>query len=160
MKDVILGNGEHVCVELFVDYTNALVGNDNRIIAQFQKCLQIYCQASASLINHSKTGMRAYIQKPPDWLIYEGCKPIQDGEIVRILGIQMGFRVSIRKHWQQTMNKIEGKLKKWRSRMLNLAGRRVVLNHCIIPTVFYFLSYWRSPEEDLKQFMSLCRKYL
>ena len=32
-----------------------------------------------------------------DWMSEEGCKPIQDREIVRILGILMGFKVSIRK---------------------------------------------------------------
>ena len=63
---VILGNGEQVCIEMFADDTSIVVENDDRSIAQFWECIQIYCQASRSLINHSKTGMRVNIRKPPD----------------------------------------------------------------------------------------------
>lgn len=107
------------------------------------------------MINHNKTGIRTNIQPPPNWLLLEGCKVIQDGEIVRILGIVMGFRVSIRKKWQWIMQKIEIKLKKWQNRQLNMAGRKMVLNHCIIATVIYFLSCWRPPQADVKIFVSL-----
>ena len=44
--------------------------------------------------------------------------------------------------------------------MLNIIGKRVVLNHCIISIVLYLLSCWRPQEEDLKQFVTLCRNFL
>lgn len=99
VKGVTLGNGEQVCIEMFTDDTNALLENEATSIAHFWECLHIYCKASGSVINHNKTAIRTFIQSPPDWIVTEGCKQIQDGEIIRILGIPMGFKVSLRKRW-------------------------------------------------------------
>lgn len=41
-----------------------------------------------------------------------------------------------------------------------MAGRKMVLNHCIIPTVIYFLSCWRPREVDVKIFISLSKNFL
>ncbi|MCO5572277.1 hypothetical protein L7F22_026030 [Adiantum nelumboides] len=160
MQGIVIDNGDQICIEMFADDTNAIMQNDADCIANFWECLHIYCTASGSVINHTKTGFRTSIQSPPIWLTEEGCKPIKDGEIVRILGIPMGFKVSLKKRWQWIMNKIEGKLKFWRARMLNMAGRRMIINHCIIPMVIYFLSCWRRPEDDLNFFTALCRNFL
>lgn len=75
---------------MFVDDTNALVKNEDSSIESFWECLQTYCKASGSVINHNKTGIRTSIQLPPNWLLLEGCK---------VLGILMRFRVSLRKKW-------------------------------------------------------------
>ena len=108
---------------MFADNTNAVVKIDERSITYFWECLQIYCTAFGLAINHSKTRFRTCIQRPPPWLIHEGCKPFQGGQVIRILGIPMGFKVSLKKRWEWIMNKVEGKLKKWQNRMLNMEGR-------------------------------------
>ena len=141
----MLGNGSQVCIEMFVDDTNAVVENEEGSVSYFWECLQLYCIASGSTINHSKIGFKTKIQRPLSWLIHEICKPFQDGHIVCILGIPTGFKVSLKKRWQWIMNEFEGKLKKWESRVLNMAGRKMVINHFIILMVIYFLSYWQSP---------------
>ena len=97
LNDVLLGNGSQVCIKMFADDTNAVVENEERSITCFWECLQIYCTAFGSAINHSKTGFTTYIQKPPSLLIHEGCKPFQDGQIVCILGNPMGFKISLKK---------------------------------------------------------------
>ena len=141
LNGVMLGNGSQVCIKMFVDNINAVVENEEGSISYFWECLQIYCSASGSSINLSKTGFRTCSQGPPPWLIHEDCKPFQDGqEVVRILGIPMGFKVSLKKRSEWLMNKVEEKLKKWQNRMLNMAGRKMVTNHFIIPLVIYFLS--------------------
>ena len=58
------------------------------------------------------------------------------------------------------MNKVEGKLKKWQNRFLNMARRKMVINNFIIPMVIYFLSYWPPPKEDLNYFTALYRNFL
>ena len=137
----MLGNGSQVCIEIFAYDTNAMVKNDERSITYFWECVQIYCSAFAFelAINHSKTRFRKSIRKrikrPPPWLIHEGCKPFQDGQRVCILGIPMGFKVSLKKQREWIMNKVEEKLKKWQNRMLNMTRRKMVINHFIIPLV-------------------------
>ena len=75
LNDVMLGNGSQVCIELFADDTNSMVVNEARSITYFWECLQIYCTASGLAINHSKIVFKTCIQRPPPWLIHEGCKP-------------------------------------------------------------------------------------
>ena len=58
------------------------------------------------------------------------------------------------------MNKVEGKLKKWQNRVLNMVGRKMVINHFIIHMVIYCLSCWQPREEDLNYFTILCRNFL
>ena len=41
-----------------------------------------------------------------------------------------------------------------------MAGKVLIINHFIIPTVSYFLACWRPPERALAQFNSLCRNFL
>ena len=41
LNGVMLGNGSHVCLEMFADDTNAVVENEERSITCFWECLQI-----------------------------------------------------------------------------------------------------------------------
>ena len=58
------------------------------------------------------------------------------------------------------LEKVETKLTRWKRKQLTLAGRIMVLNHYIIPSIIYFLSCWRPPDSDIKTFTRLCRNYL
>lgn len=72
----------------------------------------------------------------------------------------MGFGVSLKQRWQWVMDKIESKVNRWNSFNLSMAGRVLLINHYIIPSVVYFLSCWRPPEKDLKQLIAICRRFL
>ncbi|MCO5576231.1 hypothetical protein L7F22_030040 [Adiantum nelumboides] len=76
MQGIVIDNGDQICIEMFVDDTNAIMQNDVDCIANFWECLHIYCTASGLVINHTKIGFRTSIQNPPIWLTEEGCKPI------------------------------------------------------------------------------------
>ena len=45
-----------LCLEQFVDDTNPLMLNDNQSVVELWGCLNDFCLASGSVINHSKTG--------------------------------------------------------------------------------------------------------
>ena len=62
-------SNEEMCLQLFADDSNALVRNDSRSLVTFWQCLDIFCRASGSKINHSKTGIRSSITPPPAWLL-------------------------------------------------------------------------------------------
>lgn len=160
LAGIRLPNGEQMCTQMFADDTNCLISNEEGSIKALWECLQIYCSASGSSINHFKTGIKSLIEPPPEWLKAEGCNIIPDGEIFRLLGIPMGFKVSLRQRWQWVMEKIDTKLLRWKRKQLSLAGRIMVLNHFILPYVTYFLSCWRPPESDLCNFTKLCRNFL
>lgn len=57
LKGIQLGNGDEVCTKIFSDDTNALVYNEDISIGSFWECLQTFCNAARSVLNHNKIGM-------------------------------------------------------------------------------------------------------
>lgn len=97
---------------------------------------------------------------PPQWMLEQGCQVLAEGQIFRLLGIPMGFNVSIKQKWDWVMTRTAQKFDRWAKTMLSMAGKILVINHFIIPSIIYFLACWRPPETALKKFSSLCRNFL
>lgn len=55
IKCITLPNGEQMCLQLFGNDTSALFINEQSSLQAFWQCLDTYCLASGSMINHSKT---------------------------------------------------------------------------------------------------------
>ena len=72
----------------------------------------------------------------------------------------MGLNISTKDRWKWVLNKVEFKLTKWQNRKLNLAGRRMILNHYIVPMIIYYLSCWTPSNKELKEIIALCRNFL
>ena len=160
LQGIKLPNNQHLCMQLFADDTSALIKQDERSLHAFWECLEIYCLASGSAINHSKTGIKSSKNITPQWLLDHGCEIIPEGAVFRLLGIPMGFGISLQQRWSWALDRIKSKLERWRNNLLSMAGRILVINKYIIPTIIYFLACWRPPEKALKQFNSLCRNFL
>ena len=79
------------------------------------------------MINHNKTGIKWSIEEPPQWLLEVGCSPLDKGQVFRLLGIPIGFGVSLKQRWTWVMQKVETKIQRWKR--WKLSGRKVVLNH-------------------------------
>ena len=58
------------------------------------------------------------------------------------------------------LSMIEMKLTKWKNRKLNIARRKMILNHYIIPLIIYFLSCWHPTSSQIKEFVALCKNFL
>ena len=61
------GQHGHMCLQLFADDTNALVANKEGSIKTFWECLNTFCLASGSMINHAKTGIKTLNKQPLQW---------------------------------------------------------------------------------------------
>ncbi|MCO5606714.1 hypothetical protein L7F22_060904 [Adiantum nelumboides] len=92
----IPGTDNPLCLQQFADDTNAVMSNDDQSINQFWICLKVFCSASGSSINHTKTGYRLSSGTVPTVVTDAGCKRIEEGHIFRLLGIPMGFKVFFR----------------------------------------------------------------
>ena len=98
MKGVNLARGDFIGLDMFVDDSNALMANDPDSISCFQECVNIYCKASCSVINHKKTGIKCMIEDPPAplWLLEVRCRPLEEGQIFRLLGIPIKLGISLK----------------------------------------------------------------
>lgn len=149
-----------LCLQQFADDTNAIILNNPQSIDNFWDCLNCFCLASGSVINHAKTGFWTASAPTSPTIVRAGCKPIQNGEIFRLLGIPMGFGCSLRQRWEWVMNKIKTKFQLWWGYQTSLAARVFVLNHYLLPTIIYFISCWSPPKSHLKEFFSLVTSFL
>lgn len=77
-----------------------------------------------------------------------------------MLGIPMGFGITIKQRWAWALDRIKQKIERWSKGMFSLAGRVLIINKFIIPSVIYFLACWRPPDSELKIFCALCRNFL
>lgn len=132
------GKGKPMTLQLFADDTNALLKNDPHTILQFW--LETFYVASGSVINHQKIGIKTEQAPPSPWMLAHGCQEIPEGQVFRLLGIPMGFSVTMKARWNWVFSRLEDKLKKWSDMQLSLAGRRMVLNHFLIPSCIYYLA--------------------
>lgn len=110
----------------------------------------MYCLASGSQVNHCKTGITTLNVKPPQWLLDQGCEEIEEGKVFRMLGIPMGFGITMKQRWDWVLEKIKQKADRWKGSLVSMAGRVLIINKFIIPFVIYFLACWRPPENAMK----------
>lgn len=136
---------KYLCLQQFADDTNALVINNPSSVNSFWECLNTFCCASGSKINHTKTGFWSSKGSFPAIFANAGCKQIKDGEVFRLLGIPMGFNVSLGQRWAWVMGKIKRKFEYWQGYQPSLSSRLFVLNHFLLPATIFFLSCWRPP---------------
>ena len=156
----IPGIEKDLCLQQFADDTNSFIHNDSVSVSSFMNCLDTFCQASGSLINHSKTGVWSSSNNIPLTVTQSGCDVIQNGTIFRLLCIPMGFGITLKDRWAWILNKFKGKLIQWKGYQPNLSSRLFVLNHYILPSLIYFLSCWRPPQAHLKLVNSLVTNFL
>lgn len=147
-------------LQLFVDDTNALVAKKDSPLREFWTCLHIFCVTSGFANNHQKIGVKSRGSPIPDWLKAQGCKEIQEGEVFRLLGIPMGFKVSMHQRWEWVMSKLTSKLSRWENITLSFAGRILVINHYIVPATLFFLACWRPTHQALKSIQQICSSFL
>ena len=100
LQGISLPDNKQLCMQLFADDTSALIRNEERFLKSFCECLDIYCLASGSAINHNKIGIKTSTNLTPQWLRDQRCEEITEGSIFRLLGIPMGFGVSLRQRWE------------------------------------------------------------
>ncbi|MCO5586796.1 hypothetical protein L7F22_040738 [Adiantum nelumboides] len=83
----IPGIERKLCLQQFVDDTNALLNNDEDSVNGFLDCLNDFCAANGSRINHSKTGVKAINGTLPLSVLDTGCKEIEDGKSCHQIGV-------------------------------------------------------------------------
>lgn len=144
----------------FADDTNLTPRDEVGDVKSALKCLDTFCVASGSLLNHAKTGFFSDNEEVIKMLEDMGCKRIERGTIFRLLGIPMGFNVSLKDRWMWIFSKFKAKLGKWRGLQANLAGRKMVLNHCIYLLLIFYFACSKPPLGIFKMIIRECKAFL
>jgi hypothetical protein len=76
-------------------------------------------------------------KKEWEWGQKVGLRGIPEGEGVRYLGIQIGFRLPTEANFDKFMLSLKGKLITWGHHNLSLAGRILVANQVLLALMWY-----------------------
>lgn len=128
-------------------------------LEEAKSCIRIFEKGSNSRINWSKCeGLLFNLKKPPDgtW----GGKWLREDEIVKYLGVPISGCLDIGAQWEEGLEKFVKAIKGWSGRYLTLVGRKVVLNHYLIPKLSYLLQVIPLEKEVLVELERLIFTFL
>ncbi|XP_016168080.1 uncharacterized protein LOC107610554 [Arachis ipaensis] len=87
-----------------------------------------------------------------------GCK---EGTLpVKYLGVPLGANPKLVKTWKPIIDKVEEKLSLWKAKVLNKAGKLVLIKSVLNSLPVYYLSLYKMPKAVAEKLISLQRKFL
>ncbi|XP_072084417.1 uncharacterized protein [Arachis hypogaea] len=87
-----------------------------------------------------------------------GCK--RDTLPVKYLGISLGANPRLVKTWKPIIDKVEEKLSMWKAKVLNKAGKLVLIKSVLNSLPVYYLSLFKMPKGVAEKLISLQRRFL
>lgn len=134
---------------LFADDVIYLGGALVRIRKKFKKSLSAYRRASGGKININKSEIfgwnidQSSMNKIASALDMKGH---DDWEKLKYLGLPIFLGNNKGTHWQEVMEKIQGKINFWGGRWINQAGKLILLNSVLSATPIYQFSALLAPK--------------
>ncbi len=136
-------------------------GSSNNL-SKAQAVLELFCLASRAKINWGKsTAIRASKEKK-EWERGQkvGLKWICEGQGVRYLGIQIGFRLPIEANFEKLMLTLKGKMIAWGKCNLSLANRILVANQVLLSSMWYLATCWNPNPRMCNQMRGVVRNFI
>ncbi|XP_016206261.1 uncharacterized protein LOC107646598 [Arachis ipaensis] len=87
-----------------------------------------------------------------------GCK--EASLPVKYLGISLGANPRFVKTWKPIIDKVEEKLSLWKAKVLNKAGKLVLIKSVLNSLPVYYLSLYKMPKAIVEKLISLQRRFL
>ncbi|XP_072062309.1 uncharacterized protein [Arachis hypogaea] len=87
-----------------------------------------------------------------------GCK--SDTLLVRYLGVPLRANPRLVKTWKPIIDKVEEKLSLWKSKVLNKAGKLVLIKSVLNSLTVYYLSLYKMLKAIAEKLISLQRRFL
>jgi hypothetical protein len=139
-----LPKGGCVRDQTFVDDTTLYLKGSLSNLSKARAVLDLFCLASGAKINWGKSAATwaSKDKKEWEWGQEVGLKWIPEGQGVRYLGIQIGFRLPIEANFEKLMLTLKGKMIAWGKCNLFLAGRILVANQVLLSSMWYLVAYW------------------
>lgn len=76
------------------------------------------------------------------------------------LGIRIGGLRGRKNEWQEVVQKVRSRLKKWEGRKISIEGRVTLINSVLSSIPTYFISMYKVPKAIIKEFIKLQRNFL
>ena len=142
---------------LYADDTAIVFGHPGEL-AEIEKSLTLYCEASGAKINLLKSNGIAVNQPTPPLDLRLGmCWPSPDTTI-EYLGVPVGLAVNYKEEWNIVKDKLMKKAGNWKRRNLSLQGKVLIIKTALLPKLQYLA--FAIPAGDPKELEKLIWGYL
>nr|XP_029145738.1 uncharacterized protein LOC114924657 [Arachis hypogaea] len=145
----------------FADDTILFCPPDNETMQNYKRLLRWFELMSGLSINFDKSSLiplnceEQWVQRMCSlW----GCK--EDTLPVKYLGVPLGANPRLVKTWKPIIDKVEEKLSLWKARVLNKAGKLVLIKSVLNSLPVYYLSLYKMPKAVAEKLISLQRRFL
>jgi hypothetical protein len=139
-----LPKGGCVRDQTFADDTALYLKGSSSNLSKAQAVLDLFCLASGAKVNWGKIAAIWASKEKKEWewghKVELGWIP--EGQRVRYLGIQIGFRLPTDANFEKLMLTLKGKMIAWGKCNLSLAGRILVANQVLFSSMWYLATCW------------------
>ncbi|XP_056697578.1 uncharacterized protein [Spinacia oleracea] len=126
------------------------------------ECLDQFCGASGSKISHAKSRVffssntEAEIKKD----ICDALNITETDDLGVYLGVPTINGRSSKKEYQFLVDRINGKLAGWKSKMISMAGRATLVQSCLSPMPYYAMQTTKLPRSTCDEIDRISRRFL
>ena len=145
----------------FADDTALYVQASRLNLAQVQKAVDNFSDASGALINWNKSsGFWVAPGEPPVNVPSLGFTWIPKGQSIRYLGCRVGLELKAEDMVAPLLLRLRNKLIYWNKEKLSLAGRIVVANSVLLSSIWYIASTWLFSRTIMLKVQRLIRNFI
>ncbi|XP_072074455.1 uncharacterized protein [Arachis hypogaea] len=134
---------------------------DTETIVNYKRLLRCFELMSGLSINFDKSNLIS-VNCEKEWVTHAcgvlGCK--EAVLPVRYLGISLGANPRLVKTWKPIIDKVEEKLSLWKTKVLNKAGKLVLIKSVLNSLPIYYLSLYKMPKAVADKLIALQRRFL
>nr|XP_025625605.1 uncharacterized protein LOC112717897 [Arachis hypogaea] len=145
----------------FIDDTILFCPPEEETIRNFARLLRCFEMMSGLSINFDKSRLIPInCEQPWTYNMYNllGCK--ETNLPIRYLGIFLGANPRRVSTWKPIIDKVEEKLSLWKAKVLNKAGKLVLIKSVLNSLPVYYLSLYKMPKAVAEKLISLQKKFL
>ncbi|XP_016199040.1 uncharacterized protein LOC107640007 [Arachis ipaensis] len=145
----------------FADDTVLFCLPEEESVKNYKRLLRCFELMSGLSINFEKSSLipincdQHWVQRMCSLL---GCK--EAALSVKYLGIPLGANLRLVKTWKPIIEKVEEKLSLWKSKVLNKAGKLVLIKLVLNSLPVYYLSLYKMANAVAEKLVSLQRRFL
>ncbi|XP_016177607.1 uncharacterized protein LOC107619884 [Arachis ipaensis] len=145
----------------FADDTILFCPTETGTIVNYKRMLRCFELMSGLSINFDKSNLIP-VNCDQEWVeqVYGllGCK--QAGLPIQYLGISLGANPRLVKTWKPIIDKAEKKLSLWKAKVLNKAGKLVLIKSVLNSLPIYYLSLYKMPKAVTDKLIALQRRFM
>ncbi|XP_015963081.1 uncharacterized protein LOC107487015 [Arachis duranensis] len=145
----------------FADDTILFCPPETETIMNYKRLLRCFELMSGLSINFDKSSLIS-VNCEQEW-VERGCRLLGCKQAVlpvRYLGISLGANPRLVKTWKPIIDKMEEKLSLWKAKILNKAGKLVLIKSVLNSLPIYYLSLYKMPKAVADKLITLQRRFM